>query len=85
MGHNWVLLKPGSDVVAFAIAASASKDTGYIPASLQGEILEHIDLLGPRKSGEVIFKAPETPGVYPFLCSFPGHCANGMHGALTVQ
>jgi azurin len=85
MGHNWILLKAGSDPIAFATAAQMAKDTGYIPASLQDEIIAHIDLQGPRKSGEADFKAPTAPGDYPFLCSFPGHCASGMHGVLTVK
>ena len=61
MGHNWVLLKAGSDVAAFDAAALTSKATDYIPAALADEILAKIDLQGPRKSGEVDFKAPTTP------------------------
>jgi len=85
MGHNWVLLKAGSDVAAFDAAALASKDTGYIPAALSDEIITHIDLLGPRKSGEADFKAPTAPGEYPFLCTFPAHYQTGMKGTLTVK
>lgn len=85
MGHNWVLLKAGTDVAAFDAAALSSKDTGYIPAALKDEIIAHIDLLGPRKSGEVTFKAPTTPGEYPFLCTFPAHYQVGMRGTLTVK
>ncbi len=85
MGHNWVLLKAGTDVAAFDAAALNAKDTGYIPAALSDEILAHIDLLGPRKSGEADFKAPMTPGQYPFLCTFPAHYQTGMKGFLTVK
>jgi azurin len=85
MGHNWVLLKAGLDPLAFSNAAVGAKATGYIPAALQDEIIAHIDLLGPRKSGEADFKAPDAPGDYPFLCSFPAHCQSGMHGVLTVK
>jgi azurin len=85
MGHNWVLLKAGTDVAAFDAAALNAKGTGYIPAALQDEIIAHIDLLGPRKSGEVDFKAPATPGEYPFLCTFPAHYQTGMKGFLTVK
>jgi azurin len=85
MGHNWILLKAGSDALAFSNAAQGAKDTGYIPPSLKDEIIAHIDLLGPRKSGEVRFNAPTVPGSYPFLCSFPGHCAAGMKGTLVVR
>ena len=85
MGHNWVLLKPGADVAAFDAAALSAKDTGYIPAALADEILAKIDLLGPRKSGEVDFKAPTAPGDYNFLCTFPAHYQAGMRGVLTVK
>jgi len=85
MGHNFVLLKAGTDVAAFDAAALMSKDTNYIPAALGEQILAKIDLLGPRKSGEVTFKAPTTPGDYPFLCTFPAHYQTGMKGFLTVK
>jgi azurin len=85
MGHNWVLLKAGTDVAAFDAAALNAKDTGYIPAALSDQIVTHIDLLGPRKSGEADFKAPTAPGDYPFLCTFPAHYQAGMKGVLTVK
>jgi len=85
MAHNWVLLKAGTDVAAFDAAALTAKDTNYIPAALADEVLEKIDLQGPRKSGEVDFKAPTTPGDYPFLCTFPAHYQVGMKGVLTVK
>lgn len=85
MGHNWVLLKAGSDVAAFDSAAVNAKDTGYIPPALKDEIIAHIDLLGPRKSGEAEFTAPTVPGDYPFLCTFPAHYQVGMKGVLTVK
>jgi azurin len=66
-------------------AALMSKDTDYIPAALAGQILAKIDLLGPRKSGEVDFKAPTVPGEYHFLCTFPAHYQTGMTGILTVK
>lgn len=85
MAHNWVLLKAGSDAAAFSAAAAASPSTGYIPESLKDEIVAKIDLQGPHETGEVTFKAPEQPGEYPFLCSFPAHYAVGMKGTLTVR
>lgn len=84
MSHNWILLKAGSDVQAFAMAASQDKASGYFPANLENEVIAHIPLQGPHKSGDVTFKAPDTPGDYPYLCSFPGHFAL-MHGTLTVK
>jgi uncharacterized cupredoxin-like copper-binding protein len=71
--------------VAFDSAASTAKATDYLPPGREGDILAHIELLGPRKSGEVSFTAPTTPGDYTFLCTFPAHYQAGMHGILTVK
>jgi azurin len=73
MGHNWVLLKLGSDPAAFAAAAVTAKATDYIPAGLKDQIIAHTALIGPRKSDEITFKVPEAKGDYPFLCTFPAH------------
>jgi azurin len=85
MGHNWVLLTLGSDAAAFATAAQTAKDKGYIPEAKKDEIVAKIDMLGPNKTGEVTFKAPDKPGDYPFLCTFPAHFLVGMKGVLTVK
>lgn len=85
MGHNWILLKMGTDVEAFDKAAALAKATDYSPVELSGQVLAQIPLLGPRKSGEITFTVPTTPGDYPFLCSFPAHFQVGMKGVLTVK
>ena len=85
MGHNWILLKAGSDSEAFSKAATLAKDTEYFPAALSDQVIAHIQLLGPRKSGEVTFNAPTTHGQYPFLCSFPAHFQVGMKGVRIVK
>lgn len=85
MAHNFVLLKAGSDAAAFDAAALSQKANGYIPPSLENEIIARIPLVGPHESASVEFKAPETPGEYPYLCTFPAHYQVGMHGTLTVQ
>jgi azurin len=85
MGHNWVLLKAGTDVAAFSAAAVTAKATDYVPEALKDQIIAHTALLGPRKSDEITFKVPTTPGDYPFLCSFPAHYQVGMKGILSVK
>lgn len=85
MGHNWTLLKKGTDVAAFDLAASKEKANDYFPESLAGEVIAHTKLLGPRKSDEVTFTVPSEPGDYPFLCTFPAHYQVGMKGTLTVK
>ncbi len=83
MGHNWVLLKAGVDVTAFATAAMTAKDTDYVPAAKKGDVIAATPVLGPKKEAEVLFKAPAA-GTYAFICSFPGHYAL-MKGTLTVK
>ena len=85
MGHNWVLLKAGTDAAAFDAAAVAAKATDYIPEGMKDQIVAHTALIGPRKSDEVTFKVPDAPGDYPFLCTFPAHYQVGMKGVLTVK
>ncbi|MGH7994976.1 MAG: plastocyanin/azurin family copper-binding protein [Opitutaceae bacterium] len=85
MEHNWVLLKQGSNAAAFSQAAVTAKADDYIPPSLKDEIVAMIPMQGPHSSGEVDFKAPMKPGVYPYLCTFPAHYQTGMHGTFTVK
>jgi azurin len=83
MGHNWVLLKPGTDLNAFAMAAMTAKDTDYVPAAHKDKVVASIKVLGPKQSADATFAAPAA-GEYPFICSFPGHYML-MKGTLTVK
>lgn len=85
MAHNWVLLKKGADVKAFADAAVSAAATEYIPAQLTDQVIAHTQLLGPKQSEQLSFQAPSEPGEYPFLCSFPAHYLTGMKGFLIVK
>lgn len=84
MGHNVVVLKPGSDANAFSMAAAGAAATDYIPDSLKGEVIDHTKMLGPKESDSITLKFSEA-GVYPFLCSFPAHYQVGMKGMITVK
>ncbi|MCX6951388.1 MAG: plastocyanin/azurin family copper-binding protein [Verrucomicrobia bacterium] len=84
MGHNLVILKPGSDAAAFSTAAMTAKDKEYIPDSHKDQVVAHTALLGPKKSDEILLKDLKA-GEYPFLCSFPAHFAVGMKGTLIVK
>jgi azurin len=85
MGHNWVLLKSGTDAAAYASAAANAKGEDFQPKALAGEVIASIGLLGARQNGEVTFTAPTVPGAYTYLCSFPGHFQVGMRGVMTVK
>ncbi|WP_224488464.1 azurin [Robertkochia flava] len=82
MGHNWVLLKQGTDLVGFASKASAAADNNYIPAETE-DVIAHTKMLGGGESDTITFDAP-APGTYQFLCSFPGHFAQ-MQGTFIVE
>ncbi len=85
LAHNWVLLKSGLTADSYSAAAVSYKSQGFEPASLSGEVLASIPLVGPKQTGEITFTAPTEPGTYHYLCSFPAHCQAGMHGDLVVK
>jgi azurin len=85
MAHNWILLKSGVDITAYATAALGARSDDYQPKALADEVLAAIPLLGPKRSAGVTFEAPTTPGSYPYLCTFPGHFLAGMRGVLVVK
>jgi azurin len=82
MGHDFILLKPGSDVTAFAAKALSAKSTDYVPADAS-EMLAHTKLLGPGESDTIEITLPAA-GTYPFLCTFPGHVGL-MNGQVVVE
>jgi azurin len=85
MGHNWVLLAQDENPDAYLAAAMTAKDDGYQPHALKAKVVASLPLLGPNETAELTFAAPETPGRYTYLCTFPAHCAAGMRGVLVVR
>lgn len=85
MGHNWILLTAGQDPNEYAAAAVGAKADNFEPKALHNKVLATVALLGPGETGDVTFNAPDKPGKYAFLCSFPAHCAAGMRGVLVVK
>lgn len=83
MSHNVVILLPGTDVQAFGTAAVAAAATEHIPQSMVNDVLGHTKMLGPGQSDEITVTFPK-PGVYDYICTFPGHFAT-MHGKIVVQ
>ena len=84
MGHNWVLLRPMTEAAFNAFAMDcASKAPDYLPAD-RSAVLAHTKMLGGGESDLIEFTAPDKPGSYPFLCTFPGHFAM-MRGKFIVK
>jgi putative heme-binding domain-containing protein len=53
----------------------------YVPAT--DKVLFATRLLQPRDAQRLPFTAPAKPGVYPYVCTYPGHWRR-MYGALYV-
>lgn len=84
MSHNWVLLKSGTDASAFDNAAQSAAGNDYIPKSKSDRIIAHTAMVAGGHSDSVTFTAPQKPGDYEYICTFPGHFRAGMKGTLTV-
>lgn len=82
MGHDFILLKPGTDIAAYAAKAAESKATDYVPASELSSILAHTRMLGPGEEDTIEFTVPA--GEYDFICGFPGHSFS-MKGKLIAK
>jgi len=85
MSHNWLLLSSDADPEAIDKAAAKAKDNDYVPSDMGDQIIAHTGMVGGGESDTVTFTAPEEPGDYEYICTFPGHFAAGMKGTLTVK
>ncbi len=84
MAHNLLLLAPGArtEIVTAAMTMPITPTQDFVPKS--EKVLWTIPVLTPGKKGEVSFTAPKTEGVYPYVCSYPGH-GFIMFGAMYVS
>ncbi len=85
MAHNFLLLTMDADAQAFATAAAQAKDNDYVPADMTDQIIAQTGMAAGGETTEVTFTAPEEPGEYEFICTFPGHFSAGMKGILNVE
>ena len=83
MAHNVVILKSGVDIADFADVAHNAKAEQYVPSSLDSLIIAHTKLVSGGESDQVEFMIPK-PGVYDFICSFPGHWGT-MQGKIVAE
>src|SRR5262249_3853454 len=76
MPHNFVIVQPGSleEVGLLAEATGNQPDAAtrqYVPKSPR--VLLQSRLLQAREFDKLSWTAPAQPGVYPFVCTYPGH------------
>lgn len=82
MGHNFVLLKQGTDVTEFAQNAATASGNEYIPEGTDA-VIAKTEMIGGGEETTIEFTAPEA-GTYDFICSFPGHYVQ-MRGKFIVE
>jgi len=89
--HNLVIVKPDALAEVGMAANEMAKDprnaaSDFIPMSKKSLILHATRMIGPTRSSliDVLrFEAPREPGVYPYVCTFPGHWVV-MNGVMIV-
>jgi azurin len=54
----------------------------YIPRT--DDVLAFTDIAEPQSQSVIYFRAPQTTGRYPYLCTFPGHWMV-MNGEMVVE
>ncbi len=89
MPHNWVLCKPGTKAVVGEAAFKMLNDPealekSYVPTEVADQIIAHTHVVSPKTFHTIYFQAPQEPGIYPYICTFPGHWQI-MQGTLTIK
>ncbi|WP_235297498.1 PVC-type heme-binding CxxCH protein [Portibacter marinus] len=86
MQHNLIIVARGAlekvGQAADKLAADPNGEAmGYVPN--MPEVLFATDLVDPEEKVSLLFTAPPEPGLYPFVCTFPGHWRM-MQGVMKV-
>lgn len=85
MAHNVVVLELITDIDTMLKEGAPYRESDFIPPTMAKNVIAKTALAGPGEFVQVTFTVPETPGDYPFLCTFAGHYQAGMKGTLVVQ
>lgn len=86
MPHNFAIVAPGSLQEVGELAESTARDADakerqFVPQS--DKLLLASRLLEPGKEQALTFQVPAEPGIYPYVCTYPGHWRR-MFGAMYV-
>ncbi|WP_092098058.1 plastocyanin/azurin family copper-binding protein [Pontibacter chinhatensis] len=82
MVHNVVFTAPGKYKQVALAGASIGASGNYVPES--EAVIAASPIALPGQTVELEFTAPTTPGMYDFVCTYPGHWSK-MHGVLEVK
>ncbi|GAB5518248.1 MAG: hypothetical protein RhofKO_04990 [Rhodothermales bacterium] len=84
MQHNLLIVEDGTadDIGQAAIAMGLQAEANaYVPDDPR--VRFHTGLLQPESAETIYFTVPSTPGVYQFVCTYPGHYMT-MRGVIRV-
>ena len=86
MPHNFTVVLPGFMAEVGELAEATGRDPdaaarNFIPKS--DKILVSSKLVQPEQSDSIFFEVPKEPGIYPYVCTYPGHWRR-MYGELYV-
>ncbi|MCB1093161.1 MAG: heme-binding domain-containing protein, partial [Verrucomicrobiae bacterium] len=85
--HNFVLAAAGKlmdvgNAANMMLSNPKAAEQHYVPQS--DDVLDYTPMLLHNRRFSLNLAAPNTPGRYPFLCTYPGHWAV-MNGVLVVE
>jgi azurin len=83
MEHNFAITRPGQmQRVGIAISTMNPADAAAINYIPEGDaVLYHTPMLKPGQTYTLRFVAPDKPGKFPYVCTFPGHWQS-MNGTI---
>lgn len=82
MQHNVVVLNSADEETTKRVGQAALNAPNYVPDD--PAVIAATDIAKPGETTEVTFTAPETPGEYTYVCTYPGHYAT-MQGTMVVE
>jgi putative heme-binding domain-containing protein len=86
MPHNFVVTRPGTMQEVGELAEAQAQDPAFAKRQFVPEhsaVLAASTLMQPQATQRLAFEVPSAPGVYPYVCTYPGHWRR-MFGALYV-
>ncbi|MEE2900477.1 MAG: plastocyanin/azurin family copper-binding protein [Gemmatimonadota bacterium] len=78
--HNMALFRNDDVIDRMVTAAYEAEATGFVPVAAGADLITYSPLVSPGRTTEMEFVVP-PPGIYTYICLFPGH-AQMMLGTL---
>lgn len=85
MSHNLVIVSRGTNLAQFARSSITARGNDYIAPDFESSIIANTKMLGNAEKEMITVTAPDEPGEYDIICTFPGHYAGGMVAKLLVR